>query len=222
MSKIWKVLQWVIVVVLMVVGLALIFNEQIKSYVVNHMSQTAISKPVNTKTKHKGNFDFESVKAVDIKGVSKATQDDTAAIGKIAIPSIGLKLPIFYGLDNNNLMRGAGTMKADEKMGAENNYAIAGHHMEDPNILFGPLSKAKIGKKIYLTDEKKVYVYKITKKVVVDETQVKWIDDVPGERLVTLVTCASGTEGEVNRIIIQGSLVSTETASKSNLKYFNN
>ena len=68
MSKIWKVLQWVIVVVLMVVGLALIFNEQIKSYVVNHMSQTAISKPVDTKTKHKGNFDFESVKAVDIKG----------------------------------------------------------------------------------------------------------------------------------------------------------
>lgn len=222
MSKIWKVLQWVIVVVLMVVGLALIFNEQIKSYVVNHMSQTAISKPVDTKTKHKGNFDFESVKAVDIKGVSKATQDDTAAIGKIAIPSIGLKLPIFYGLDNNNLMRGAGTMKADEKMGTENNYAIAGHHMEDPNILFGPLSKAKIGKKIYLTDEKKVYVYKITKKAVVDETQVKWIDDVPGESLVTLVTCASGTEGEVNRIIIQGSLVSTETASKSNLKYFNN
>ena len=51
--------------------------------------------------------------------------------------------------------------------------------MEDPNILFGPLSKAKIGKKIYLTDEKKVYVYKITKKAVVDETQVKWIDDVP-------------------------------------------
>ena len=118
-------------------------------------------------------------------------------------------------------MRGAGTMKADEKMGAENNYAIAGHHMEDPNILFGPLSKAKIGKKIYLTDEKKVYVYKITKKTVVDETQVKWIDDIPGESLVTLVTCASGTEGEVNRIIIQGSLVSTETASKSNLKYFN-
>ena len=51
MSKIWKVLQWVIVVVLMIVGLALIFNEQIKSYVVNHMSQTAISKPVDTKTK---------------------------------------------------------------------------------------------------------------------------------------------------------------------------
>ena len=96
----------------------------------------------------------------------------------------------------------------------------AGHHMEDPNILFGPLSKTKIGKKIYLTDEKKVYVYKITKKTVVDETQVKWIDDVPGESLVTLVTCASGTEGEVNRIIIQGSLVSTETANKSNLKYF--
>ena len=85
MSKIWKVLQWVIVVVLMVVGLALIFNEQIKSYVVNHMSQTAISKPVDTKTKHKGNFDFESVKAVaevytvlagEIVEVNQAVIDD--------------------------------------------------------------------------------------------------------------------------------------------------
>lgn len=218
MKKLLPILRWVLVVVLLVVGLALIFNEQIKSYVVHNMSQSAISQPVSKK-KTKGNFDFQSVKAVDIKGVANATQDNTGAIGKIAIPSIGLKLPIFYGLDNNNLMRGAGTMKSNQTMGGENNYAIAGHHMEDPNILFGPLSKVKVGKDIYLTDEKNVYVYKVTRKVVVDEHEVKWVDDVPGKKLVTLVTCASGTEGEVNRVIVQGELTKVQkyTANKDSI-----
>lgn len=75
-------------------------------------------------------------------------------IGKIAVPAVGLKLPIFEGINDNNLLRGAGTMKENEKMG-EGNYALAGHHMNNPDILFSPLAKAQVGELVYLTDGKK-------------------------------------------------------------------
>lgn len=45
------------------------------------------------------------------------------------------------------------------------NYALAGHNMSNlgPKVLFSPLYyRAKVGQKIYLTDMKNVYTYKIT------------------------------------------------------------
>nr|WP_305068795.1 hypothetical protein [Ligilactobacillus hayakitensis] len=82
MKKLLPILRWVLVVVLLVVGLALIFNEQIKSYVVHNMSQSAISQPVSKK-KSKGNFDFQSVKAVDIKGVAAQRKIIQAQLEKL-------------------------------------------------------------------------------------------------------------------------------------------
>ena len=153
--------------------------------------------------------------------VSAATSAKNDAIGKIAMPSVGLKLPIFEGLNNEDLVRGAGTMKQGEQMGAEGNYALAGHHMKDAKLLFGPLADAKLGDKIYVTDEKKVYVYTTTVKTVVNKSEVQYIYDEPGKKMITLVTCASGDDGEVDRTIIQGELAEVLDATKENLKYFN-
>ena len=110
-------------------------------------------------------------------------------------------------------------MKADQKMG-EGNYALAGHYMTNQGILFSPLKNVKQDDIIYITDMKKVYSYKVTSKQVVNETQVQWIDDVAGKKLITMVTCASPTEGEVDRIIIQGQLQSVKKATKQDLKVF--
>lgn len=207
-------------VILLLVGLALIFNEQLKSIAISHMQNKVETTQIAKKQPSKGNFDFKSVKEVDNRAVVRASMDKQKAIGKLAIPAIKMKLPIFYGLDNSNLVRGAGTMKQDEKMGEVGNYALAGHHMKNPNILFGPLSKTKPGQKVYLTDGKKVYCYQIIKKTRVNESQVQWVDDVPGQRLLTLITCASGTEGETNRIIVRGKLIQVQPASSRNMKYF--
>ena len=181
-------------------GLALIFNEPIKLFVVDHLSQWTMALDINTV----GNA---------------ALNRDLHPIGKVAIRSVGLKLPIFKGLSNENLSAGAGTMKADQKMG-EGNYALAGHYMTNQGILFSPLKNVKQDDIIYITDMKKVYSYKVTSKQVVNETQVQWIDDVAGKKLITMVTCASPTEGEVDRIIIQGQLQSVKKATKQHLKVF--
>lgn len=206
-SRVWLVR--VLLVIGLLIGLALVFNEQIKLFVVDHLSertmQTIDKKSVKKNEQSKGNFDFKSVKALDVQHVAKAATTANArnAIGKIAIPSVKMRLPILKGLSNENLSTGAGTMKADQTLG-QGNYALAGHYMTNQGILFSPLKNVQLGNKLYLTDMSKVYTYTVTTKTTVNETQVQWINDVAGKRLVTLVTCASATEGETNRIIVQG------------------
>ncbi|WP_125545627.1 sortase family protein [Levilactobacillus lindianensis] len=39
---------------------------------------------------------------------------------------------------------------------------------------------------------------------------VEVIDDVPGKKLVTLVTCATAKRGEQNRLVIRGELKSVK------------
>lgn len=69
--------------------------------------------------------------------------------------------------------------------------------------------------------KKKVYVYTTTLKTVVNKSEVQYIYDEPGKKMITLVTCASGEDGEVDRTIIQGELAEVLDATKENLKYFN-
>lgn len=92
--------------------------------------------------------------------------------------------------------------------------------MTNRGILFSPLGQAAVGQKVYLTDMKRVYTYKITTKTTVNEHEVQWVDDVAGKKLVTLITCASPTEGEVDRIVVQATLEASAAATKTNLAVF--
>lgn len=207
-------------VILLLTGLVMIFNEQIKCVIVDLMTNSSLKQPVKDDDS-KGNFDFEKVKAVDNKMVAKAAfSKNQDAIGKLSVPSVKVKLPIFKGLDNYNLVRGAGTMKEAEQMGT-GNYALAGHHMKDGSLLFGPLENVKKGDKIYLADKHHVYVYETRLKTVVDKHDTNYINDVQGQKLVTLITCASGMTGESRRVVVQGELLCKKPANKENLKVFN-
>ena len=108
-------------------------------------------------------------------------------------------------------------MKPDQQMG-QGNYALAGHHMRDPQLLFSPIVRSKPGEIIYLTDGKKLYTYKITDKQIISKYAVEWIDDVANQKLITLITC---DDQGVDRYAIRGSLVKVQklTAGLSK-KYF--
>ncbi len=132
----------------------------------------------------------------------------------------------FKGLGNTELTYGAGTMKENQVMGGDNNYALASHHVfgltGSSQMLFSPLEKAKIGMKIYLTDKSTIYTYVITaiESVTPDRSDV--INDAPGQAQVTLVTCTDQEATE--RIIVQGdfeSSVAYSKASKEILQAFN-
>lgn len=198
-------------ILLLLVGLALVFNNQIKNYLVKdttkkHTISNVTRTDVKENEKKEATFDFDQVESLDFNLVAQATKGrDTGlnTIGGIAIPSVKMNLPIFKGVSNYVLAVGAGTMKEEQSMGV-GNYALASHYMYDPTLLFAPLVNVELGQSVLLTDLDYIYEYKVTYKEYVEPTRVEVIDDVTGKQLVTLVTCdVSGA----NRLIVQGELV---------------
>lgn len=223
-NKILGFLRWLLIIVLLVVGLALVFNKSIRNTVIawntNKYQVTKVSKETIEKNKEADtSYDFDTVKSISTESVLQAQMDaqDLPVIGGIAIPEVGINLPIFKGLGNTELTYGAGTMKENQIMGGENNYALASHHVFGitgaSDMLFSPLDKAKDGMKIYLTDKNTVYTYVITEVKVVQPTEVAVINDTPGQSEVTLVTC---TDAEATqRTIVKGKLESQVAFDKA-------
>ena len=199
---------------LILLSLALIFNSKIRNiFMVWNTNKYQVSQVSKEKLEEnnsaKGNFDFNSVKAISSEAVLSAQWDaqQLPVIGGIAVPEVEINLPIFKGLDNVNLFYGAGTMKPDQKMG-EGNYSLASHHIftaeNASQMLFSPLVNAKAGMKIYLTDKDKVYTYEIREVKHVTPDRVDEIDDREGINEITLVTCVDYDATE--RIIVKGDL----------------
>lgn len=210
----------ILAIVLVIVGLALIFNSQIRDLMVRQ-NQTSVLKKLDRKTvkaneKKKGMFDFSKVKEIDVSQATKTRVNNTAnAIGALAVPSVDMYLPIMKGLSDDAMSTGGGTMRADQVMG-KGNYPLAGHYMTAKGVLFSPLEQVKVGEKIYLTNLKKVYVYKIYMKKKVNPSAV-WLVNNTKQSIVTLITCA---DGGVNRWAVRGNLIETKNATDSNLKVF--
>lgn len=217
-SKLKRWLTNIFLLLLLVIGLALVFNEQIKSLFVQNMTTSnqvdklTVKKITRNKQK-KATFDFNSVESLDFDTIVRAQlyKDKLAVIGGIAAPSVKLNLPIIKGVSNYALAVGAGTMKEDQKMG-EGNYALASHHMINESLLFSPLVNIKQDAVVYLTDLSTIYTYKVTSTEYVTPDRVDVIEDVPGKKLLTLVTC--DTTGN-KRLIVHCELSSSTTTKKA-------
>lgn len=220
-------------VLLLLIGVALIFNRSIRNTLIawntNQYQVSQVSKQTIEQNKDANvSYDFDAVESISTESVLKAQTNSAnlPVIGGIAIPDLGINLPIFKGLGNTELTYGAGTMKEAQVMGGENNYALASHHVfgltGSSQMLFSPLESAKIGMSIYLTDKDKVYTYMITSVEKVTPDQVAVIEDTPGRKELTLVTC---TDAEAtSRTIVKGvydSEVSFDQASEDILDAFN-
>lgn len=210
----------IVAVILLIVGLGMIFNSQIRDIMVRQNQITALKKlnkeTVKKNQKKEGMFDFSKVEEIDFGQVTKSRVKNTAdAIGAIAVPSVNMYLPIMKGLSNDAMSTGGGTMRPDQVMG-KGNYPLAGHYMTAKGVLFSPLENTKIGEKIYLTNLDKIYVYRIYMKKIVDPTAV-WLVDNTKQNIVTLITCA---DGGVNRWAIRGKLITEKPATDKNLQVF--
>ena len=202
-AKRWlKRVGWLLLVL---VSLALIFNQHIKYYLVGSYRPT-ITKTLVQKNQQKQvnqkDFDFSQTKDLNFQAVAKARANKQAVniIGEISIPAIKMTIPIATGVSNTTLALAAGTMRPDQQMG-QGNYALAGHNMaHGSKILFSPLYyHAKVGQKVYLTDMKHVYTYRIYERKFILATRVDVVNDTP-EKILTLITCdATGA----NRLMVR-------------------
>lgn len=220
-------------VILLIVGLLLLFNKPIRNtliawnsnkYQVQHVTKDTIQKNKEADS----SFDFSAVQAVSTDTVLKAQMEaqKLPVIGGIAIPDVGIKLPIFKGLGNTELIYGAGTMKENQVMGGDNNYSLASHHIfgmaGSSQMLFSPLERAKVGMAIYVTDKEKIYHYDINSVQTVTPDRIDVINDTLGFKEITLVTCTDAEATE--RIIVKGLLkeeMNFNDAPKKVLNAFN-
>lgn len=213
----------ILAVFLILLSLVLIFNSTIRNmFMVWNTNKYQVSQVTKEKIEEnketEGNFDFDSVKSISSEAVLAAQWDaqQLPVIGGIAIPEVEINLPIFKGLDNVNLFYGAGTMKANQKMG-EGNYSLASHHIftaeNASQMLFSPLVNAKVGMKIYLTDKDKVYTYEIREVKHVTPDRVDEIEDRDGIKEITLVTCVDYDATE--RIIVKGDFKEVKAYSET-------
>lgn len=220
----------IIMLLMIVVGLLLIFSKPISHYVIglrsNDYQVSKISKATIAKNETaEATYDFSSIQSISMKSLLTSDGTDLPVIGGIAVPDLAINLPIFKGVTNDNLLYGAGTMKENQVMGGENNYALASHHVFGltgaSQMLFSPLEKATVGMTIYLTDKSMIYTYQITEIVSVSPEQTDVLDDVVGESTLTLVTCED--KEATKRLIVKARLTDSRTyqkATKAQVKAF--
>lgn len=178
-------------------------------YIISNVSKETIKKNIEEAP---ANYSWEEVKPLDpdeIISTPPPTPEELPVIAGIAIPELGINMPIVKGLDNIGLYYGAGTTKENQTMG-QGNYGLASHHVFGINgatdLLFSPLEYAKKGQKIYLTDKENVYTYTITKIDRVNPYQTDVLDEPESDTtpIVTLITCTD-TYAQ-GRIVVQGVL----------------
>lgn len=220
----------IIMLLMIMVGFLLVFSKPISHYIIglrsNDYQVSKVSKATIAKNETaEATYDFSSVQSVSMKSLLTSDGTDLPVVGGIAIPDLSINLPIFKGVTNDNLLYGAGTMKENQVMGGENNYALASHHVFDltgaSQMLFSPLEKASVGMTIYLTDKSMIYTYNITEIVSVSPEQTDVLDDVVGESILTLVTCED--KEATKRLIVKARLTDSrayQKATKAQVKAF--
>ena len=200
-----QIVMGVAAVLLLLFAIIMLFSKPIKRAIIGSYQPTITAKSTKKAEQASGNFNYHDAKQPSYSEILKARQhaSDIATVGVIAIPSIKVYLPIGKGVANNVLALAAGTMRADQKMG-QGNYAFAGHNMNDGKTLFSPIyNDVQPGQKVYLTNFRKVYVYRITSKQTISPSRVDvtYNTDKP---IITLITCnLDGTQ----RICVQGKLI---------------
>lgn len=178
-------------------------------YIIANVPKETIKKNIEQAP---ANYSWDEVKPLDpdeVISTPAPTPEEMPVIAGIAIPELGINMPIVKGLDNIGLYYGAGTTKENQVMG-QGNYGLASHHVFGiqgaTNLLFSPLEYAKNGQKIYLTDKENVYTYTIANIERIDPHRTDVLDDPKSNDtpIVTLITCTD-TYAQ-GRILVQGIL----------------
>ncbi|SEI56362.1 sortase A [Alkalibacterium gilvum] len=198
---------------MIITGIFLLLKKPLQDQSIAYISQKYSEEVVTAEVVENNNekevsFDFDIIEDLDGEAVIKAMREhkDLPVIGSLSIPSVDLSLPIIKGVSNAGLAVGAVTLSEDQKMG-QGNYALAGHYMTNPKLLFRPIYRMKKGHLMYLNDGDRVYVYQMTESKTVEATDLSVLEDSLDKSVITLITC--NNEGET-RYIVKGELVESK------------
>lgn len=112
-------------------------------------------------------------------------------LGYIEIPSINIKLPIYYGTSVDILKKGVGVLEGTSlPVGGENTHSVLSAHTGLANQkLFTDIDKLKDGDVFYLHILKKDLAYKVNQIKVVHPDEIDELKISDEKDYVTLLTC---------------------------------
>lgn len=213
-------------VILIIVALGLFALDPIKNYMIRQGTEQNTVANIDRETilanqEYEATYNWDDIEQLD--AFSVLTDDvkagDLPVVGGIAMPDLGMNLPIHKGVSNAGMYLGAGTLYADQEMGFSN-YSLASHHSVHDELLFAPLMNVEYGQTIYLTDLEYVYIYEVDFIENVPATSVELTFPTDSAR-VTLITCDYDL---IERVVVQGALVDSvhiEDANQDMLEAFN-
>lgn len=112
-------------------------------------------------------------------------------LGYIEIPSINIKLPIYYGTSVDILKKGVGVLEGTSlPIGGENTHSVLSAHTGLANQkLFTDIDKLKDGDVFYLHILKKNLAYKVNQIKVIHPDEIDELKISDDKDYVTLLTC---------------------------------
>ncbi|HFH7910466.1 TPA: class C sortase SrtC2 [Streptococcus agalactiae] len=112
-------------------------------------------------------------------------------IGHVAIPSIGVDIPIYAGTSETVLQKGSRHLEGTSlPVGGLSTHSVLTAHRGLPTArLFTDLNKVKKGQIFYVTNIKETLAYKVVSIKVVDPTALSEVKIVNGKDYITLLTC---------------------------------
>lgn len=148
----------------------------------------------------------EEESELDYNAVLRAT--DEGVMGRIRIPGIKVDLPIYHGTDDYTLTQGVGHLQGTAlPIGGESRHSVLTAHRGYPQAtLFNDLDQVKVGDRFTIEVLGEVFTYEVKETKVVKPEDTDSIRVVPGEDLVTLVTCTP-LGLNTHRILVTGARV---------------
>lgn len=149
--------------------------------------------------------DSESIKE-EVSSSLNIDETDLSDVLTLTIPSINLEAPVLPETTQESLDVALTQIKTNQVPG-QDNFTIAGHNSAVYGRHFNRLSEVGKGDVIYLIDGNNEFVYQVQSKNIINPQEVEVLNDTPGKREITLITCTlSGTK----RIAVKGQLISSK------------
>lgn len=195
-----RVIEVVILSLLVAVGLAGIFSNQLVPFLYQTIPPKIHRISPNkdgTHTETTLKFEDRPAKEATLQNIISAyNSSKPPAAGYFVIPSVGIHLPIYSGIGYNTMLYGVGEQYPEDtvRAGSIGNYTVASHLDYYTDYLFGKLPSVVVGEKVYVSDSEKVYEYNIDWKTAVDPSEAaNYIRSNEGlsdkKRLITIYTC---------------------------------
>ena len=234
-----KRLNDLLIIVLFVSGLGFLLYPTI-SNIYNNINQSKViadyvKKTSNMNTEEYNNF-FEEAKEYNEMLINKINNNQeqfssnsnyeqtfsilNGDIGYIDIPKINVKLPIYYGTNEEKLQVAVGLMENTSfPTGSASTHTVLVGHSGLPSAkLFTNLDKLKIGDTFYIHVLSEKYTFKVNQIKVVKPSEMEYLKITEGKTYATLVTC---TPYGINshRLLVRGELLPLDDKEMKEYKF---